>query len=96
LAKERLLLVEIPLLFLFLFCFVLKPDGLLLFSTAKKVNKNAAAKDKKLKIVFVSLKSSKLLPLVVRQGRFFYASLCRFSLRFFSKAERWLRLFVLI
>lgn len=44
--------------------------------------------DKKLKIDCVSLKASKLLPLVVKQGRFLTASLRQFSSRFFSKAER--------
>ena len=48
----------------------------------------SAAVDKKLKIDFVSLKASKLLPLVVKQGRFLTASLRQFYSRFFSKAER--------
>jgi hypothetical protein len=48
----------------------------------------SAAVDKKLKIACVSLKASKLLPLVVKQGRFLTASLQQFSLRFLSKAER--------
>jgi hypothetical protein len=47
--------------------------------------------DKKLKIVCVPLKSSKLLSAfwrIVKQGRFLTASLHQFSSRFFSKAER--------
>ena len=47
--------------------------------------------DKKLKIVCVSLKASKLLTAygrIVKQGRFLTASLQQFYLRFFSKAGR--------
>ena len=50
-----------------------------------------AAVDKKLKIVCVSLKASKLLSAsrrIVRQGRFLTATLRQFFKRFFSKAER--------
>jgi len=44
--------------------------------------------DKKLKIDCVPLKASKLLPLVVKQGRFLIVALRQFYSRFLSKAER--------
>ena len=68
-----------------------RPSGTLSEGRGKTENSFCAAMDKKLKIVCVSLKASKLLTAygrLVRQGRFLTASLLQFSLRFFSKAER--------
>ena len=73
---------EMPVVMLFVFKFGLSSSrtGFYFFSAAKKSKqKMPPLTNKKLKTVFISLKFSKLLPLVVGQGKFFNAPFHRFS-----------------
>ena len=72
---------EMPVVMLFVFKFGLSSSrtGFYFFSAAKKSKqKMPPLTNKKLKTVFISLKFSKLLPLVVGQGKFFDAPFYRF------------------
>jgi hypothetical protein len=73
---------EMPdaMLFVFKFGLSLSRTGFSFFPTAgKRKQKEPPLMNKKLKTVFISLKFSKLLPLVVGQGKFFNAPFHRFS-----------------
>ena len=64
----------------FQFGLSLSRTGFSFFPTAgKRKQKEPPLTNKKLKTVFISLKFSKLLPLVVGQGKFFNAPFHRFS-----------------